>query len=303
MKRVVRYDNYMNELKFSNFTQVDLNFLMALCSLMKDRDTNEISFSFSELRKLTDYKKSNSSKEFAEDLEQMNDRLMKINCKLKTRTKTVMFVLFPTFEIDFEKQLLKVAVNPKFKFLLNEITKNFTKFELHEFISLSSKYSKNLYRLLKQFKATGRYEVSINDFRDKMDCPETYAGKYIMDKVIKPSIDELSNKTYFQGLKCIPQYGYKRGKPVTGYVFLFKPEKAKSEVHNCNIRETGTNGRQKKNRFLNLQNREYDYEELEKELLDRGTSRDDTDFEEEMLDSQSVYSDPELRKMIQDHEG
>lgn len=32
MNKVIKYDNFMNRLRFSNFTQVDLNFLMSLCS-------------------------------------------------------------------------------------------------------------------------------------------------------------------------------------------------------------------------------------------------------------------------------
>ncbi|MCM1234072.1 MAG: replication initiation protein [Ruminococcus flavefaciens] len=224
MKRIVKYDNHMNELRFSDFTQVDLDFFMTLCSLMKGQDTNEFRFTFHELRKMSGYTKSNSIKKFAEDLEQMNEHLMKVNCKLKTGTRTVMFVLFPTFDIDTGNQVLKVSVNTKFQFLLNEITKNFTKPELNEFLSLSSKYSKNLYRLLKQSKATGVYQVSINDFREKIGCPDTYASKYIMDKIIKPSINELNSKAYFQGLKCTPQYENKRGRPLKGYVFVFEPD-------------------------------------------------------------------------------
>lgn len=270
MNRVVKYDNYMNALKFSNFTQVDLNFLMALCSRMKDQDTNKMCFSFNELRELSDYKKSNSINQFASELEQMNEKLMKITCKLKTKTKITMFVLFPTFDIDLEDQLLTVSVNEDFKFILNELTKNFTRFELNEFIELNSKYSKNLYRLLKQFKTTGRYEVSIDDFRNKMDCPGSYNNKYVMDLIIKPSLQEL--KKCFNDLKCEPKYARKRGKPVTGYIFTFTPEIAgNTSNHSLEGKKVDEN-KQAVNRTANFHQRAYDYEALEKEPLNRHVS-------------------------------
>lgn len=222
MNEVVKYDNYMNSLKFTGFTVTDFNFLMALCSRMRDKDINRITFSFAELRNITEYKKSNSIKQFVIDLEHMNEKLMRVIYKIKTETKIIMFVLFPTFEIDIEKQELTVAVNERFKFILNELIKNFTRFDLKEFIKLDSKYSKTLYRLLKQFKTTGRYEVKLDDFRKKMDCPVAYSNKYVMDLIIKPALKELRN--YFQDLQCTVKYEHKRGRPVEGYIFTFTPE-------------------------------------------------------------------------------
>ena len=135
MNEVVKYDSYMNSLKFTGFTTTDFNFLMLLCSKMRDKDTTELSISFDELRLKTAYTRTSIQK-FRTDLERMNEKLMRVTCKLKTETKTIMFVLFPTFEIDIEKQELIVAVNEKFKFILNELIKNFTRFDLKEFVKL-----------------------------------------------------------------------------------------------------------------------------------------------------------------------
>jgi len=222
MNEVVKYDNYMNSLKFTGFTVTDFNFLMVLCSRMRDKGTSKVTFSFSELRSITDYKKSNSVKQFVTDLKRMNDKLMKITCSLETDTEIIMFVLFPTFIINLNEQILTVAVNENFKFILNELIKNFTRFDLQEFVKLDSKYSKTLYRLLKQFKTTGILEIKLDDFREKMGCPTSYSNKYIMDLIIKPVLKEL--KSYFVDLQCTVNYEHKRGRPVAGYTFTFKPE-------------------------------------------------------------------------------
>lgn len=211
----------MNSLKFTGFTVIDFNFLMMLCSKLRDKGTSKITISFEELRQKTGYLQTSTQK-FVSDLKRMNDKLMKITCCLETEIEIVMFVLFPTFVINLENQTLTVSVNENFKFILNELIKNFTRFDLQEFIALESKYSKTLYRLLKQFKTTGRYEVKLDDFRGKIDCPESYSTKYIMDKIIKPSLKELKN--YFVDLQCTVKYAHKRGRPVMGYLFTFQPE-------------------------------------------------------------------------------
>ena len=267
MNEVVKYDNYMNNLNFSKFNQVDMNFLLALCNRMKDKDTQKISLTFDTLRELTNYKKSNSINQFADDLEKMNEKLMRVTCKFRTQTETIMFVLFPTFKINRDKQLLTVSVNEEFKFILNELVKNFTRFDLKEFIELDSKYSKTLYRLLKQYRITGKYEVSIKDFREKVDCPKSYSNKYVMDLIIKPSMHELQN--YFQDLKCETKYARKRGKPVIGYIFTFTPENRVIEADQSQdkMNKSDQNQQSKQNGFANFHQREYDYDSLEKELL------------------------------------
>ena len=227
MNEIVKYDNYMNNLKFTGFTTTDFNFLMLLCSKVRDKDTGEIVISFEELRLKAGYTQ-HSVKQFVSDLERMNEKLMKVTCKLKTETRIIMFVLFPTFDINLENQTLTVCVNEKFKFILNELIKNFTRFDLNEFIKLDSKHSKSLYRLLKQFKSTGKLEIKLDEFRRKMDILTSYTNKDIMSKVINPSLKELQD--YFSDLQCTVQYAHKRGKPVIGYIFTFTPEDIPKEV-------------------------------------------------------------------------
>ena len=266
MNEIVKYDNYMNSLKFKGFTPTDFNFLMVLCNKLRNKDLSEITISFDELREKTDYKQTSINK-FVSDLERMNKKLMQITCRFETDSKIIMFVLFPTFIIDIDMQLLRVSVNKDFQFILNELVKNFTRFELREFVELDSKYSKSLYRLLKQYRSTGHYEVNIDEFKEILDCPETYSSKYIMDKIIKPSIEELDQKSYFQNLKCKPKYARKRGKPVTGYIFTFTPENVENTAnHSLEDKKTAEN-KKAGNRSANFHQRTYDYEALEKELL------------------------------------
>ena len=265
MNEIVKYDNYMNALKFKGFTTTDLNMLMALCAKAKESGTQKIFFDFDELKELTAYKQTSNQK-FIDDLERMNKKLMQVTCNLKTATESIMFVLFPTFRTDYENLTLTVSVNTDFSFVLNELTKNFTRFELEEFVHLDSKYAKNLFRMLKQFKTTGYFKIGLEDFREKLDIPKTYSNKYIMDKVIKPSMDELNSS--FTNLKCEPVYARKRGKPVIGYEFYFGKEviEVPKEIEKQKKEPVK---KAKKNKFTDVHQREYDYDELEKKLLSK----------------------------------
>lgn len=268
MSEIVKYHNYMNSLIFNGFTVTDFNFLLSLCSRMKDKDLNRVTFTFTELRILTNYKKSNSIKQFVKDLKEMNEKLMKITCSLKTETEIIMFVLFPTFAINLDEQTLTVSVNERFRFILNELIKNFTRFDLQEFVSLESKYSKSLYRLLKQYRTTGKYEVSVDDFRAKMDCPESYNNKQFMQNIINPALKSLQN--YFQNLQCEPKYARKRGMPVIGYIFTFMPENVKSQTDHAQAhRGNEISNKKDSDGYAAFPQRRYDFEKLEGNLLKR----------------------------------
>ena len=286
MNEVVKYNNYMNKLYFKKFKAVEYDILMALCAKLRDQDTNTIVFSFTDLKNIIhDTKHTNNN--FIECLKSMNRKLMDIICEIEIDGKIVMFVLFPLFEIDPIKQELTVCVNERFKFILNELIKNFTRFDLSEFLGLKSKYSKTLYRLLKQYRTTGRYDVKIDDFRKKIDCPASYSNKYIMDLVIKPVLKELQN--YFNDLQCTTQYAHKRGRPVIGYLFTFTPENRKS-VQDCMQEEKQAFSNKNASKYINFPQRQYDYDTLEKELLnqsmpDSEINQPDDEFLQEQLKS------------------
>jgi len=266
----------MNGLNFSGFTSIDFDFLMTLCSRMKDKGTNELTLTFDELKDIINYKPT-SLKRFVSDIIRMNEKLMKISCALEKDGQIFQFVLFTTFITNPERKIVTIAVNERFKFILNDITKNFTRFDLEEFVRLESKYTKTLFRLLKQFRTMGKYEISLEMFRQKMDIPISYTSRDIHFKIIDPSIQELQN--CFKDLKCTIQYANKRGRPVTGYIFTFKPE-AIPKVMNKTAdgvpqkRKTYQHKPSQKitNKFLNFEQHEYSEEELDEQermLLER----------------------------------
>ncbi|MBA6432734.1 RepB family plasmid replication initiator protein, partial [Pseudomonas aeruginosa] len=87
--------------------------------------------------------------------------------------------------------------------------------------TLKSTYSKNMFRILKQFKHTGYLKMKINDFRERLDIPTSYRMTDINKNVLKPIINELSY--IFKALK-IHKVRAKKGRKIEYLEFIFEPE-------------------------------------------------------------------------------
>ncbi|MGL5426547.1 MAG: replication initiation protein [Cetobacterium sp.] len=109
------------------------------------------------------------------------------------------FSLFGDILTDTNKKFIEVPINPKFKYLINDLIGNFTMFDLKDLVSLKGNYAKVLFRLLKQWQSTREVIISMTDFRELMNIPENYRLCDIDDKVLKPCLEQL--KQHFKDLK------------------------------------------------------------------------------------------------------
>ena len=269
MNEVVKYDNKVNSLALSGFSAVELNLFMLLCSKTKDKGQELIELNYGDLKRLLGLEKQ-SDKYFHEELYKMSSKMTRINGNFKNDKKFVAFNLFSTFSGDLEEKTLTVRVNVDFEFLLNEITKNFTRFEFSEFIKLESKYSKNLYRLLKQYRRTGTYKVEADRFRELMDCPKSYPNREFMRVCVNVAVKELS-RGYFDDLQVTPIKAAKRGAPIIAYEFTFKPSKDVPGQYGLSDYDKEPEEKKKprkgtKNKFNNFNQRKYDYADIERRL-------------------------------------
>ena len=191
-KEVVRYNNDLNNKTYlKNFNALELNFFMAICSKLKKQGTNEVIFSFNELKKKIEYDTSHNTDNFINKLRSTNRKILNSICEIETKDYIDQFVLFPTFRISKKTGTLTVRINQDYAYLLNDFS-NFTEFGLANFIKLSSKYVKLLYKELMQFKSTGKLFLTIEDFRKKLDIPDSYSFSKIRDRILVPSFKDFS---------------------------------------------------------------------------------------------------------------
>ncbi|WP_304178511.1 replication initiation protein [Leptotrichia trevisanii] len=223
MNEIVKYHNNFNSVALKNFNGIEIDLLMAICSKLKNEDTNEVELKFSDLRRMIN-SRNRGELRFIQNLEQMYKKLISLSIRIETEDKIINFILFTKYEILKKQKTILIKINEEFKFLLNKFINNFTRFELNEFISLKSSYSKEIYRRLKQFKHTGIWKVQIDNFRELLNIPEKYRISEIDKKVLKISIEELNK--YFDNFEIIK---IKKGRKIEYLEFKFSPEKKYKE--------------------------------------------------------------------------
>lgn len=228
---VVKYHNNFNKLGLRAFTANQLNLLMSICSRMKERNLEIVDFEFDYLKKLIKLDKNYTVDEFISEIISVNKKLLALNFMFETEDKIIQFALFNKFEIDKKNQNLKVSLNSEFSFLLNTLTSNFTRFELEEFVSFKSSYTKEFFRRMKQFRNSGFWEVSLEDFKCQLNVPTSYRITDIDAWVLKPIIKELKDN---YRLKITKKYDKKGcGRPsVVGFKFTFLKEVVENKGYN-----------------------------------------------------------------------
>ena len=228
MPKIVKYDNKMNSLNFEKFTSNDFDFFFGICYEMQGKGTNEVTLTFSQISELVKYKETDK-KRFIQDIERMYDKVENIQYRYEDSKEIVKFRLFGKFRILKEKEVVIIRIDEEFVSLLNNLTEQFTLFELKQFLELSGKHTKTLFRLCKQWRLNGKTQTySIEELKKIFDC-RNYENKNFTRLLLK-AVKELQEKNLFEDLEIEKQKENKKGSPVIGYKFTFKAENIKKNV-------------------------------------------------------------------------
>lgn len=230
-KLAVKYNNDLNEIPLRNFTAVELDLFITICANIKEKGTDVVVYDFQKLRQLSKYEQT-SNAVFIKDLRSTYSKLLATSYTLENERFIESFTLFNRFKIDKDEQTVEIQVNEAFKYILNDLNLGkFTRFELQEYTSIVSTYSKALYMRLKQYKDKGFWSVTIDDFRRLLAVPESYKMGNIDQKILNPALKDLS--PYFDKLKIKKLDRNKRssgrGRPVKYIQFTFTPQDDKKE--------------------------------------------------------------------------
>jgi plasmid replication initiation protein len=226
---LVKYHNDFNNLSLKGFGEKELDLLFSICFKLRDEGIEEINLTFSELKELSKYNDRHLGK-FVKDLDNVYKKLIGLNFKYEDEKKITRFVLFKAYTIYKDEKIVTIKINEDFKYILNELTGNYTKFELAQFTSLRSSYTKIIFRLLKQFFSTGWREFFYSEFREILSIPNSYKPSDIDKQILKPSIEDL--KEYFLNIKIIK---IKNGRSLHKIRFewdivkIIQPEKEKKD--------------------------------------------------------------------------
>jgi len=229
---VVKYQNDLNTATMRTWTEKEMNILFSVVAKIRETSNYETLFTFDQLKSLASFKKNLTKKEFVDDLISVSKKLGSLNYLERTDDgmSATLFVLFQTFKIDGHNETLNVMVHPQFEYVFNKIGMEFTQFELDEFIRIQSTYAKSTYRLLKQYRMTGWWKVTLEDFKLLLDVPKSYRVSDIDKRILKPILEQLGGSeddAIFKNLKVTKnkKAGRGRGGVLTGYTFSFEKEK------------------------------------------------------------------------------
>lgn len=248
MSDIVKYHNDFNKIQLPSFTEQEQNLLCGIISKIRENPINQsIKLTPQELIKFSTENLTN--KALGDMLFILRNKFFKADFMILIEDKERDFIgkeiinLFESFKLWYDKKdtefkhLLEIElkVNPRFEYIVNEVTKNFTGFKLEEFIALSGKYTKTLYRVLKQYRTTGKAYFEWEEFKRIMDIPEDYEIHNIDKWILKPALKELTKERNLFDQIRVPfknlayekekQKGTRgRGGKVIGITFTFKPE-------------------------------------------------------------------------------
>ena len=226
---VVKYNNRFNQVVFQRFTENELSLLMAICSKLKGKGTEPITLTFDQIKTLTNEKQHYTAKAYAEMIDNMYLKLLKLSYFYDDGKDVAgAFNLFQGYERSISEHEVTIAVTPQFLHMFNSLEREFTRFELEEFVNIRVKYPKLLYRQLKQWRTVGHYSVLLKEFRELMDVPDSYSTRDITKRIVVPSVNKLIELNEFRFLRY--QYSFK-GKTAIRIIFEWYPEKASKKTN------------------------------------------------------------------------
>ena len=96
---------------------------------------------------------------------------------------------------------------------IQDLRSNYTLLELRDYYALEGRQTKRLYTLLRQFRTTGEWIVSMDQFKLLMGCG-SYSNSLVKTRVLEPAISQLKNTNLALKKRIIEQHA-KAGNPLT----------------------------------------------------------------------------------------
>ncbi|GMB89891.1 hypothetical protein NHP190002_05700 [Helicobacter ailurogastricus] len=209
--KIVMHNN-IYKVNLGMLSELENNLFFNLFNRLKDKRDTIIRFTSKELKALAGDSYMSNTRLYKLTLDLFNniaganfDLIKHLPNDSISRSKVMFFRVF-TIEYDKQKNVkyLDIQVNdPYFTYLLNDLKANFTSMKLQTFVDLSGKYAKNLFRLLERFKNDNKsgvfqvhmYENNLEGFCNFMGVPKDFRTNSIDSRVIKPAIQQLTQKT------------------------------------------------------------------------------------------------------------
>lgn len=234
MSNIVKYDNEFNMTReFNRLSQTEQDIFFSITSEFTKTKNRSVIMTPKLVRSKAKLDKAYRPSEIIRFIDGVSKKLSQITFSVRKDNKRILGSLFSLFIIDENTGETEVKLNSDFLNYFSNIPISFTQFELEQFVSLKSKYSKILFRYLLDLKNFTHnstpddykyWRVDFNDFKELMSFPKSYKSSVILD-VLEKSIAEISSTKYFKDLKVSREYGKGRGRPIKYILFTYQLKK------------------------------------------------------------------------------
>lgn len=194
--KIIKYDNTFNKTSLSLLTKVESNILISVLSKMgsekNDNGCYVARFSFRDLRETSGANIQHYR------IKKVFDTLLETKVEFFNNHSYEKGNLFSHYAISEDKKEAEIILTKNMTDKLIPGDKEFTILNLNEYIALPTNYSKEMYRLLRQFRYSGKKVISKQDFINMLKPPKSYVEYDIVRKVVLPAIAE--NRIHFEDL-------------------------------------------------------------------------------------------------------
>lgn len=203
------------------WTSEEMDLFFSIIAKIRDKGTKKLEFDALEIKKLTGTETRNTY--WFNTVDNFTTKAICLFFREQKNATIRKMSIFDCLAFDCDEKKLMVEVSAKFEYIANELTKNFTVYELAEFTQIRSTYAKTMYRLIKQWRTVGAKKFAIEEFKEILEIPKNYTANNIQQRVIAPIKKELPK--YFVNFKVKIIKANTQGNPITGYKFTWQPEK------------------------------------------------------------------------------
>lgn len=201
-EEIVIYNNDLNtKVYLKKFNNFNWDIFMIVVSALAYTKNGVAEIGLMEIKKKTNYTSQNNEN-FKNKLKETNRKILQSICEIETGEDTEQFPLFKKFKI-IGKKTLRVEVGEDYMSFFTDYSE-YTSFGLKTFLTLKNKYTKPLFKELMQFKTTGKAFFRMEDFRSKLDIPNSLSFSKIRDRILIPSIKDFS--ILFKNYKIIAKF-------------------------------------------------------------------------------------------------
>lgn len=199
---LIFYDNKINTLDFRNLSEKEMDMFMFIISKIPYPKEGEptgkkiqIKVNYDEIEKRLSITRL-SQDAFMKAIDNMNKKLMQITVTWNTEKGTEYLSIFNHISWDEYQENVQLDIVEEFAFLLDVLCKKggFTVIELKKYLSLNSKSAKGLYRILAQYRKSGKiYKLNIEDFKRILGASKSVNGADFIKKYLMPALETLKN--------------------------------------------------------------------------------------------------------------